>query len=212
VTEYAWKDRGAATSLELGELAEVLVRAHELELGARPSLAEAELELAQVLLETNRTRSMWRHNWGNVTAGSSWKGDVWRPSWYELTPESTDRDRTLHGDMLAGKAPSAFRGYDTHEQGARDYLRVLGRSPAREAARTGDPVRFATAVRSSYCPDCTESKGFSGAIAKLRDTVRASHVLDSLGLEQPRGAGGGSALPVLLRLAILWAASESAVW
>jgi len=209
VTEYAWADRGAATSLELGELAELLVMAHELETGERPAKPLAELELAQILLETNRTRSMWLHNWGNITAGAQWKAsrDFWRPSWYELGAEPSERDRVLHQAMLEHQAPEAFRGYPDHLSGARDYVRHISGSIS-EAGTRGDTQAFARAVRERYCPDCTEKKGFSASLDALREVVRRAGVLDALGLVTPRQPSSGGGLGMLGALGVLWFAAR----
>lgn len=124
---------------------------------------------------------MQRFNWGNVTAGRSWPGDAWRPSWFELTPESSERDQALHELMLQNRAPSSFRAYPSHDAGSRDYIRVVNRgfAPMVAAANTGDPEVFAAAVRSTrYCPDCGASFGRSMRV--LQTQIRHAGWLSSL--------------------------------
>lgn len=118
---------------------------------------------------------MWRFNWGNITAGNSWTGPVWRPSWFELTPDSSVRDQDLHEQMLAGKAPSAFRAYLSHQAGARDYVRILNNrfQAILAAAETGDPALFAEAVRTSrYCPDC--GAGFEQSVRAIQAQIQTA--------------------------------------
>jgi hypothetical protein len=180
MTIIPWADRGPATSLSLEQLAGYLVQSWTAEFGSPLSRAAAELLAAQILLETDWTRAMWLYNWGNITAGKSWTGDAWRPSWFELTSDSSARNRTLHEQMIAGKAPSLFRAYNSHEEGSRDYLRLLSTQfrGILAAAEAGDLAAFSEAVRTTgYCPDC--GAGFERSIRSIRDKLRALGVFDS---------------------------------
>jgi len=205
-----WAQRGAATYLPPAQLAEGLVATWKELTGGLPYREVAELLLAQVLIETNWSRSMWRYNWGNITAGSSWTGAIWRPSWYELTPESSARDLDLNAKMLVGKAPKAFRAYSSHQEGAADYVRLLLRQfrPMVVAAETGDPVAFSEAVRtSSYCPDCGSEK-FVRSIRSLQSQIRAGGWLSYL----PSARSGSSwVLPALGAAVLGGAAAAGAV-
>lgn len=209
MTEYAWSERGDPTYLPPAQLAARLAAAWKAETGSALARNVAELLLAQVLIETDWSRAMWRFNWGNITAGSAWTGDVWRPSWYELTPSSTARDRELNAKMLQGQAPKAFRAYASHDAGARGYVRfLLGKrfAPMLAAAATGSPTAFAAAVRSTrYCPDCTEAKGFSRSIANLQDQIRTAGWFNEL---PSSGSKVGDAAGALIGIALLWWAAS----
>lgn len=205
-----WAQRGAATYLPPVQLAEGLVATWKNQTGSLPSREVAELLLAQVFLETDWSRSMWRYNWGNITAGSSWTGAIWRPPWYELTPESDARDRDLNSKMLVGKAPSAFRAYSSHQEGAADYVRILLRQfkSMVAAAETGNPDIFAEAVRASrYCPDCGTK--FDRSIRSMQSQIHAAGWLSHL----PSGGGSlwGTVLPALVAAALGGAAAAGAV-
>lgn len=170
-----WNQRGAATQLPPAQMAQQLERTWAEETGSLPWRELATLLLAQVLLETAWSKSMWRFNWGNISAGSSWQGLAWRPSWYELTDSSSPRDIDLHEKMLVGQAPSAFRGYNSHAEGAADYIRLLRKryQGMLDSAKQGDAVAFAKGVRESgYCPDCKDS--FVRSIQSLQQQIDAA--------------------------------------
>lgn len=116
------------------------------------------LILAQVWLETGRGESMFNNNWGNITAGSSWLGDYWRPPWFNKTevdalPDGARKTKllALHQQMLEGKAPQKFRAYSSMSEGLRDYIARLNREfhAIVDAAKTGSPDAYADAIRSS---------------------------------------------------------------
>lgn len=153
----------------------MLIHGYTAEVGRRPPRELAELMLAQHWLETGRDKSMYHFNWGNLSAGSSWEGDVWRPTWYEVGPDSSARDRRLHELMLEGKVPSAFRAYPSAEAGVRDYIALLRKprfQPMLRAAATGDVQAFARAIHDTgYCPDC-EPVSTSKTLSALRHDIR----------------------------------------
>ena len=77
-------------------------------------------------LETGRGKSVQNFNIGAISAAPSYQFEVWRPPWFEPpTPDTTARNRHLHAEMKAGRAPSAFRAYDSAAEGAEDFARVL---------------------------------------------------------------------------------------
>lgn len=131
-----------------------------------PFKESGELLMAQLWLETARGKSMMNHNWGNLTANSSWPGDFWRPPWFNLDevnalPDGAEKTKLqrLHQGMLEGKVPQKFRAYATLVAGLEDYIkRLLFDFPSLvEAARTGDPATFATAIRTSkFTPDSND--------------------------------------------------------
>jgi hypothetical protein len=127
----------------------------------------AALLLALVWVETARG-NLTNNNAGNISAGSSWPGDAWRPPWFEINALTAQRPDwvALHIKMTEGKAPSAFRSYPTAAAGFADFARVL-RSQFQSvlaAAATGDPARFVSALHDSgYSRDynATHIKTFS---------------------------------------------------
>lgn len=108
------------------------------------------LLLALVWIETGRGHLM---NWnaGNITAGPKWTGNAWRPPWFDLSTATTPHLLELHEKMLHGKAPSAFRAYDSLVEGFQDFARVLRAQFASvlDAAKTGDARAFVTALHDS---------------------------------------------------------------
>lgn len=201
---FAWGDVGPATRISTRDAARTLVHAYLAETGEKPALPLAELNLAQLWGESGREGAqMWRYDWGNVSApepgtSSAWTGDVWRPPWFELTPDASERLKYLHAEMEAGRAPRAFRGYGSHAEGARGYVHLLvNRYPAIiDAGRRGDVARYADAVRSSrYCPDCGPS--YAHTLEALRDEVRRAHAFDGMGLPSGRSGDGGMLLLAL---------------
>lgn len=149
---------------------------------------------ALVAIETNRGRSIQNGNLGNLSAGASFSGPVWRPPWFEVTPASSARDLALNQAMHEGRAPSAFRAYDSVQQGAVDFARfLLGRAyaPILEAANGNDADAFRRAIAASYSGDYKNA-----AVTRTLEKLRAE-----LGGAPPAGAGGGLALVALLGLA-----------
>lgn len=124
--------------------------------GEEPHRQEAELLLGQLWLETGRGAACDNHNVGNITSGSRWTGNFFRPVWYTVTPESSPHLQHLHEQMLAGKAPSAFRAYADFEHGFSDYVaNLLHTFPGIVlGARSADAMAVSQAIRSSgYNPD-----------------------------------------------------------
>jgi len=215
--EYAWAERGPPTLIAAPAAAGELVEAYQAETGRKPALPLAELNLAHLWLETKATSSMWRFNWGNISAGGfvkgeerlAWKGDIWRPPWFETPPENASpRTLELHAKMLDGKAPSAFRAYANHSEGARGYVRLLKRpgfAPLLRAGESGNPTAYARAVVSTgYCRDrdCQPDR-MGPALAELVARFRRENVFQGLELPRPRSSSSGAAGAVLIGL-LLW--------
>ena len=156
-------------------------------LGEIPYRDTAELVMAQVWLETGRG-NLRNNNWGNLSSSAeSDSGDFWRPPWFEVTEASSARNRYLHEQMLASKAPHAFRSYETVELGLADYLATLKRRfPIMlEAARDGSPSAFAQAVYDSgYTRDLEPSES-AKSFASLMQEFEQKGLFDSL----PKGGG-----------------------
>jgi hypothetical protein len=145
-----------------------------------------------VAIETARGRAVKNGNLGNISAGESFPGPVWRPPWFELTPESTERDRTLHAAMLAGRAPRAFRAYGSVQEGARDFARFLLKpayAPLMRAASSADVDAFRLAIASLYSSDYKNTAG-TRTLEQLRAELG--------GGAAAQGAGGALALVALL--------------
>lgn len=83
--------------------------------------------LALIVLETARRPRNW--NLGNLAASQSYQQDpsnlFWRPPWYEVNEDSSERDLRLHQMMLDGLEPSAFRAYPDLDAGLRALLKLL---------------------------------------------------------------------------------------
>jgi len=172
------------TPLAPSETARVLVASYERLLGRRPTRPLAELLLAHIWLENRRGSAIFEHDWGNITAGASWTGPIWRPPWYDPPPDAPARILRLHELMLQGKAPSAFRSYPSHDVGSTAYLRLVHGAryrPLITAAASGDVAAFARAVHDTgYCPDCKPGPT-AHTLAQLRDDIRESGALGELG-------------------------------
>lgn len=134
---------------------DAFARAYVREFGTTPSIDEAALLLALVWIETAQGKSVQNFSPGNVTASDRYEGSAWRPPWFELSPASTDRERQLNADMRAGKAPRAFRAFDSLDAGMVDFVHVLRRDfpEVMAAAKTGDPDHFRVALSQAYSGD-----------------------------------------------------------
>lgn len=107
-------------------------------------------------IETARGRAVQNHNVGNLTAGPNYTGAVWRPPWFDpAEAQGTPRLERLHQEMLAGRAPSAFRAYDSREDGVRDFARQLKATfpEVMRAALVPNAENFRAALAQKYSPD-----------------------------------------------------------
>lgn len=119
---------------------------------------------ALIWVETGRGQSCKNWNVGNLSASETWatspNNKAWRPPWFEVTPESSERLRRLHEAMLAGRAPRAFRAYDSVVEGMAAFLSLLRSPPytnVLEAARTGETLPFIKALSTRYSADYTDA-------------------------------------------------------
>ncbi len=145
------------TPLTRDATAAALVPAYVRVFGVEPDRNRAELLLAQVWLENDNGQAIIQRNIGNLSGDA---GSFWRPPWFdadaiEALPDSDPskaRYLRLHKLMLVGQAPSAFRAFDTFEQGFDAWLRLLG-SPAKaailHAASSGDANAFAAHLHAA---------------------------------------------------------------
>lgn len=161
---------------------------------------EAELYLAHIwAIEDARGNGVLNNNPGNLTAAESYVGDAYRPSWFELTDTSSEKDKARHADMLAGKAPSAFRSYPSFDQGLTDYFKFIFQKfvPLASAANSGDPVRFANAIFDTHYSAEEPAQGITRASTadSLRSLLAEFDRAGMFSQLQPVGAGPAPLVP-----------------
>jgi hypothetical protein len=154
-------------------------------LAAAPALdrASASLLLALIWVETGGGH-LFNWNAGNISAGSSWPGNAWRPPWFELTGNA--HLDALHERMLKGEAPSAFRAYNSAPEGFADFVGTLRRQfqSVLAAAGSGDAATFVHALHDSgYSRDYTPAHVGTFAHLQAQFAPLVSHL--------PAGAGAG---------------------
>lgn len=150
-------------------------------------------------IETARGRAVQNHNVGNITAGPSYPGPVWRPPWFDPAEAAGNpRFEALHRAMLAGKAPSAFRAYADRAEGVADFARVLSRDfpEVMSAALVPNADAFRLALAKRYSPDY-RNPATTASLAKL---------MSEFGIKPTGGAvaGGAVALALLLLAWRFW--------
>lgn len=153
----------------------------------------ASLLLALIWVETGRGKLI-NNNAGNLSAGSSYPGAVWRPPWFDRT--DTPHLADLHARMLAGTAPSAFRAYDSAPEGVADFVAVLkSRFPSvLAAARDGSPADFVRALHDSgYSPDYTLAHVPTFTSLRAEFMPLLTHLPGSAGAGAGAGIGGALA-------------------
>lgn len=158
-------------------------------LGRELTGVEAVNLTALVAVETARGKAVQNGNLGNISAGAKYPGRVWRPPWF------ADAKHPLHQPMLDGKVPVAFRAYDSSEDGALDFAKLLlstSYAPLMRAAASSDANAFRVALSERYSPDYANSR----ATETFRQLQR------ELGLVVSDTAP--VALAGLLPLALLW--------
>lgn len=169
-------------------------------------------------LELNRGKGAYGRNIGNIMAAgmqngkevftkpnSFWHGNYWRPPWF------ADRTHKLHAKMLEGKAPSAFRAYDSYQDSLGDYLRLaVARKLIAAGALSGHAFEFAKGVwDSGYCQDpaCAPSV-LTNTLKKLSQEFGEKQYFQSLPSVVTPESKGGTMLLAALTLgvtgAIFW--------
>jgi hypothetical protein len=164
-------------------------------LGTRLTPAQKVNLTSLVAVETDRGKSIQNGNLGNISAGPSYTGRVWRPPWFEVDDSSPPSMLALNKKMLDGKAPSAFRAYESIQVGAVDFARLLlspPYAPLLRAADGNDVDAFRRELARRYSPDYENA-----AVTRTLEKLRAE-----LGAASP-GAGGALALVVFL-LSVAW--------
>jgi len=208
-----------ATRLSIAVQAAALAAALRRGTGRPPPVTLADVLLAQTRFEGNDAPN--NGNVGNLSAAgfvngaevSRWPGKAWRPPWFDA-PAPGSRWEALHGVMLAGKEPSAFRAYDDLSAGFADWLSLLGNHypGLLEAAGRGDVDRFAELYRSlGYCPNCKPAD-VAAALRRRRAEQAAARAWDGIELG-PDGAGSAGALVLLAAsvtaAVLLWATTRA---
>ena len=179
------------TPLTRDATAAAFVPAYVRVFGAEPDRDRAELLLAQVWFENDNGQAIIDHNIGNLTTSPSSGGNYWRPPWFDRAAvdalPNDDKNKAryllLNDRMERGQAPSAFRAFDSFDQGFDAWLRLLG-SPSKQAilsaASSGNANTFARAIfQTGYCPD-PECKNAGPSYAELRDQIHAASYFDGL--------------------------------
>ncbi len=211
------------TSLTAKALA-ALVYAGFVAAGTMPTLALVEIIAAMIWVETAKTAGAFGFGWGNMSVAgfsggvehSTWTGKAWRPPWFDLATCRTPRDLTLHGQMLAGQAPSAFAAYDSAALGMAGLLSFLAhRIPdmIKTAAR-GDLAGFAASYHAHYAQG-EQSAQAERAFDTARAELRAAAAFDGLVFAPPViGPTPGPSFVAVAGLAVAavglwWAAKQT---
>ena len=122
-------------------------------------------------IETARGSKIQNFNLGNIAAGQSYAGKAWRPPWFDADEAARDPQlASLHLAMTEGRAPDAFRAYDSLEEGLADFCRVLTLSfpEVLEAAKQTDPDVFRRAIAERYSHDYESNRAATETIRKLQ--------------------------------------------
>jgi hypothetical protein len=185
-------------------------------LQSAPSEQVATYSLALAWIETARGKSIVQNNPGNLSAGSSWSGNYWRPPWYASTEP---KYAALHQQMIDGKQPSAFRAYSDPQEGWDAFAReVVRRKSLLEAMAADDPVAVVRALRETgYAQDYRDSvaDSFRSLVAEFRSRNLFGGLAKQFDVEPPQsptakrmpGSGFGG---VAVFLALLAAAGAGA--
>jgi hypothetical protein len=193
----------ARTPVTISDVAAAIPEAYRAQYGFYPSRQGAALALGHMALETGRFKSIYGFNVGNVvcTGGAT----CWRPSWFEITEASSTRDKTLHVEMKAGRAPSAFAVLPDLVSGLGSYFRVVGkRKGMSEALHAGDALRYAQeTVSSNYCGNC-DANSLGQSLASLqREFMPHFDSLDSKPMPAESNSMGAWVVGGMLTLATL---------
>ncbi len=143
----------------------------------------AALLLAQVALETANGQACDNHNPGNMTTRDTGPRDFFRPAWFTVNADTPQNLQDLHAQMLKGQAPNAFRSYPDFSSGFDDHARELTTDfrTIPIAARTGDALQVAAAIRSSrYTPGINIT-----AVAASLDSLRKAFLQRGLFADLP---------------------------
>lgn len=164
-------------------------------IGTKLTAVQAKTLAALVCIETGSGKSVQNFAPGNISADERYTGKAWRPPWFEAPTASTSaRNRKLHEEMKAGRAPSAFRAYDSEELGWSDFAVFLKRNFPNviEAASDMNSDGFRRELAKGYSKDYADPKH----TATLR-TLRASYGLKTGGAAEGGGIVAAAVLAAL---------------
>jgi hypothetical protein len=145
------------TSTNVAEIRGALERAHSRLFGHAATPQLLDVLTAHVGLETADGREMFNHNFGGIKGrGPSGKMAVCRTHEYGPEGKVTIRD--------------GFRAYDSLEQGAGDYLRLMRErfGTSLEPARRGDVDAFAAALKRKHYYTAPERLYADGLRARIQ--------------------------------------------
>jgi hypothetical protein len=141
------------------------------------------LLLAQIALEVANGNACNNHNPGNITASDTGTRDYFRPAWFTVDATSSPQLQALNAQMQKGQAPRAFRSYPDFPSGFADHATTLFHTfpTIIAAARTGDALQVAGAIRSSgYTPGINLT-----AVAASLDSLRKQFLARGLFSDLP---------------------------
>lgn len=143
------------------------------------------LFLGLVFLENKRGAGIYNHNWGNLAAGATWAGDLWRPEWYRQVDVDAlpagDRKTRLQGlhDRMGKDVPAAFRAYGSSDEGLRAFASLFKLDryvPLVSAASAGSAAAFAAAIKlTGYTPDLNVTEQTASYEALQREFARSEY-------------------------------------
>lgn len=140
------------TPVSPGELAVALSLAWRAVVGTEPTRPALLTLMSQWALETGWGKSMHRYNLGNI---KSVPGDG--RSWTFFACDEVIGGRVVQ--FVPKQSGCRFRAYDSLEEGAEDYLRLLMRryASAWPAVEAGDPAQFAHRLKLKNYYTASES-------------------------------------------------------
>lgn len=178
-----------ATPLTLAQMLPYVERFYSETFKRRPTVQAAAWLLTLLSNENRGGAAIQNHNWGNLAAFDTWKGDRWKGPTTE---------------------PEYFRAYPTHEAGARAWWELLNTKTHRriiDAANANDSRAFFNAVTTphpetgrQYCYGCGPE--LFASYRRTHDQILQSGILRSLPIRSGGSTGGGGFLALLLILAV----------
>ena len=145
------------------------------------------LLLAQIALETAQGHACNNYNPGNLTTRDTSPRDYFRPAWFTVTPQSPQNLIDLNAQMQRGQAPYAFRAYPDFDAGFNDHALNLATTfaPIITAARTGDALQVAGAIRSTRYTPGINVTAVAASLDSLRKQFLARGLFANLPLDLP---------------------------
>jgi hypothetical protein len=147
------------TSLSRPQVVSEILAAFKRRFGRTPTRLEARALYTLMAHETRHGKSIIAHNWGNVSTRQDSGHDWWLPTWLDADyiaaqPEGPRLEQLYKLELAAtqGKAPEAFRAYDSHEEGADAWLGLLATDRYTRIVQARGPEELWRAVwETGYC-------------------------------------------------------------